>query len=182
MNTSQAIENLKNMATKSKAANDFFHSCATRERGRGTLTVRAIEQRMLKEGFLHPKQEYEAILGAMAQCGFGKAKLDRNGRVAALEGITAQINSIGRAVIEGVEPKAYATRNKYSPISVPKPLQVIALPKKEALKPSVTKAEEKVQVTKALSGVEDLIRSILGNESIPSDRRIAAAQALLDAR
>lgn len=184
MNHTNAIETLRAMANKSKAANDFFHSLATRERGRGTLTVRAVEQRMKKEGFEHGADEYRSILGAMASLGFGTTKLDRSGRIEGLISITTQVRDIGRAVVEGVSGLSkFATRHKYSPLAMPKPLEVIALPKKEAMKPPVhnkTSELEMAQVKKALlSSVDDLVNTILKDESIPAERRIAAVQQLM---
>jgi hypothetical protein len=135
---------------------------------------------MKKEGFNYAPNEYRTILSAMASVGFGSAKANQRGEVEALVGVTTQIKDIGKLVVEGSgQLGKFATRHKYSPIpQMPKPLQVIALPKKEALKPPASQAEKK-EVVKALGGVEELLRSILGNESIPSERRIAAAQALL---
>lgn len=186
MNHTNAIETLRAMANKSKAANDFFHSLATRERGRGTLTVRAVEQRMKKEGFEHDAEVYRDIFAAMASVGFGHPRTNRMGRIEGLDGVTVQLRDIGLAVIQGVSGLSkFATRHKYSPLAMPKPLEVIALPKKEAMKPPVHSKPsefEKAQVKKALlSSVDDLVNTILKDESIPAERRIAAVQQLLQA-
>lgn len=189
MTNAQAIQTLRDLASKSQAAADFFLSCATRQRGRGTLTVQAVEQRMLKEGFNHAADEYRSVLNKLAEVGFGSTSFDRQGRLRALVNITTQLKDIGLAVVgSGTSIATLKQRNKYASLkavpTIPKPIQVIALPRREAEKPPglrPTEAERAQVKRELLSSVDGLVKAILSDTSIPAERRTAAALALLEA-
>lgn len=160
MDPKKALEALKMISKTNKAASDLFHDFALRERTRGQLTVRAVSLRMQKQGFKHESKEYADVLKALADCGFGQIKTNRRGNVVGLFGIKATLQSIGQAVVgKGARLQNYAPRNKYSPIPVSQ------APKEE--------------VIQALSSVDRLVRSILEDGTIPAERRIEAARALM---
>lgn len=174
MELARAIEILKNMATTNKAANDVFHDFATRERARGQVTLRALTLRMKKEGFNHDAKAYAQVLKSLADCGFGDLRMNKRGNVIGVFGIRTTLQSIGKAIIGRTEKVIkYAPRNKYSPLKsepVPEP----------ALDPKkIEPREAKREILRALSGVDNLVRAILNDTSIPTDRRVEAAMVLL---
>lgn len=161
MDPKKAIETLKTIAKTNKAASDLFHDFALRERTRGQLTVRALSMRMQKQGFNHSTKEYADVLKALADCGFGQIKTNRRGNVVGLFGIKTTLQSIGNMVVgKSRELKNFAPRNKYSPLPVTQ--------------------EPKEEVIQALSSVDRLVRSILEDGTIPAERRIEAARALME--
>jgi hypothetical protein len=117
---------------------------------------------MKKAGFTHSSAQYADGLKLLAECGFGELKYNKRGNVVGLFGVKTTLASIGQAVVgKKTQLKNYAPRNKYSPI------------------PASPTAQEKREVLKALSGVDNLVRSILSDTTIPAERRIEAARALL---
>lgn len=174
MEHTKAIEVLKSLATKNTAANDVFHDFATRERARGQVTLRALILRMKKQGFSHDPKAYASILKALADCGFGELRTNRAGNIIGVFGIRVTLQSIGAAVI-GRETQVikYAPRNKYSP------LKAETKPEPELKPKKVEPREAKREILRALSGVDNLVRAILDDPSIPTDRRVEAALVLL---
>lgn len=170
----KAIETLKAMAQKNKAANDMFHDFALRERARGQVVVRSFNNRMKAQGFTHAPQEYGDVLKAMAECGFGDIKYNRVGNVIGLFGIKTTLSSIGQAIVgkRGVLTN-YAPRNRYSPLKADPTPEI----KLEERKP--TPREEKREILLTLSGVPNLAKAILEDTSVPSDNRVNAVLALL---
>lgn len=175
MEHAKAIAMLKSAAAKSPAINDMMHDFATRERARGQVTVRALYNRMKKQGFEHNSLSYAEGLMVMSQAGFGDLRTNKRGGVIGLFGVRTTLASIGEAVVgKKGQLRNYAPRNKYSPIPVS------STTSKPALKMSqMTSHEAKREVLKALSGVDNLVRSILSDTTIPAERRIEAARALL---
>ncbi len=174
MEHAKAIAMLKQAASKSQAIHDMFIDFGTRERARGQVTVRAFYNRMKKAGFTHSSVQYADGLKVLAECGFGELKYNKRGSIVGLFGIKTTLASLGHAVVgKKGELKNYYSRNKYSPIPVPKQPEPVLTPA------PVTQREAKREVLRALSGVDNLVRSILSDTTIPADRRIEAARALL---
>lgn len=169
MEMQKAIETLRNMASKSSAANDLFHSFATRQRARGQLTVRGIQLRMKKEGFNHKNAEYADILKGMADCGIGKLKRNSRGTVYALTNITIQLQSLGKSIIERkVMLKNNAPRHRYSPIKAD-PAPVVQAPVKQ-------------QVLTSLATASSLIEAIVKDTSVNPDTKVKLIQTVLEAK
>lgn len=174
MEHAKAIAMLKSAASKSPAINDMMHDFATRERARGQVTVRALYNRMKKAGFTHNSRSYAEGLMVMSQAGFGDLRTNKKGGIIGLFGVRTTLASIGESVVgKKGQLRNYAPRNKYSPLPVPKAPDPVLTPA------SVTTREAKREVLKALSGVDNLVRSILSDTTIPAERRIEAARALL---
>ncbi len=174
MEHAKAIAMLKSAAAKSQAIHDMFIDFGTRERARGQVTVRAFYNRMKKAGFTHSSVQYADGLKVLAECGFGELRYNKRGNIVGLFGVRTTLASIGQAVVgKRGELRNYAPRNKYSPLPASKPTEP-ALTEKP-----VTPREAKREVLKALSGVDNLVRSILSDTTIPAERRIEAARALL---
>lgn len=174
MEHAKAIAMLKSAAAKSQPISDMFHDFATRERARGQVTVRAFYNRMKKHGFTHTSLQYADGLKLLAECGFGELKYNKRGNIVGLFGIRTTLASIGEAVVgKKGQLKNHAPRAKYSPVAV----SVVPEP---VLTPApVTTREAKREVLKALSGVDNLVRSILSDTTIPAERAVAAVRALL---
>lgn len=163
MDKAKAIEVLKQAANKSQAISDMFHDFATRERARSQVTVRSFYNRMKKHGFKHGPQDYADGLKVLAECGFGEIRTNKRGNVVGLFGVRTTLESIGKAVVgKKNELSVFVPRHKYSPIIV-----------------TPYEANDKRVVMKTLSGVDNLVRSILGDTSIPAERAVAAVRALL---
>lgn len=174
MEHAKAIAMLKSAAAKSQPIHDMFIDFGTRERARGQVTVRAFYNRMKKAGFTHSALQYADGLKVLAECGFGEIRYTKRGNVLGLFGIRTTLMSIGHAVVgRKGQLSNYAPRHKYSPLPATIPPQPILADK------SVTTREAKREVLKALSGVDNLVRSILSDTTIPAERRIEAARALL---
>lgn len=174
MEHAKAIAMLKSAAAKSTAINDMMHDFATRERARGQVTVRALYNRMKKQGFTHNSRSYAEGLMVMSQAGFGELRTNKRGAVVGLFGVRTTLASIGEAVVgKRNQLRNYAPRNKYSPLPATIPPQPVLTPA------PVTTREAKREALKALSGVDNLVRSILSDTTIPAERRIEAARALL---
>lgn len=174
MEHAKAIAMLKSAASKSQPISDMFHDFATRERARGQVTVRAFYNRMKKAGFTHSSMQYADGLKVLAECGFGELKYNKRGNIIGLFGIRTTLASLGHAVVgKKGQLSNYAPRHKYGPIAVSKVPEPVLTPV------PVTTREAKREVLKALSGVDNLVRSILSDTTIPAERRIEAARALL---
>ena len=173
MDKQKAIETMRKAAYKSKAIHDMFLDFATRERARGQVTVRAFYNRMKKHGFKHGSTEYADGLRVLAECGFGELRLNKRGNVVGLFGIRTTLQSLGQTVVgQRGDLRNYGPRSKYSPIKADVPVERLVEHKQDP-------REEKREVLKALSGVDQLVRSILSDTTIPAERRIEAARALL---
>lgn len=169
MNTNNAINALKELSSKSKAASDFFHDCALRERTRGQITLMGLKLRMKRSGFEYSTAEYANILKAMADCGFGTLRLDSKGKIFALINVKTTLQSIGRAVVSGSPDsplKNLAPRHKYSPLVASEdPIEV----------PKAAKA----QVLRTLAGATSLIKAIVQDTDVSTDTKIKMLDALL---
>lgn len=175
MDHTKAIMTLKQAATKSQAINDMFHDFAMRERARGQVTVRAFYNRMKKQGFNHTSTQYADGLKVLAECGFGELRRNKRGNVVGLFGVKTTLASIGQAVVgKKGQLKNWGPRNKYSPV-----MGTYKEPDQPVLDTYKDPREAKREVLKALSGVDNLVRSILSDTTIPAERRIEAARALL---
>lgn len=164
MDKAKAIEACKQAAKTNQAINDMFHDFALRERARGQITVRAFYNRMKKQGFEHNSLDYAEGLKLLAECGFGELRRGKKGSVIGLFGVKTALQSLGQVVVgKRRELKNYAPRAKYSPIAV-----------------STPPVSVKAQVLQDLSGVDNLVRAILQDDSIPPMKRIDAARLLLD--
>lgn len=175
MEHAKAITMLKSAAAKSQAIHDMFIDFGTRERARGQVTVRAFYNRMKKAGFTHSSAQYADGLKVLAECGFGELKYNKRGNIVGLFGIRTTLASLGHAVVgKKGQLSNYAPRHKYSPVMVPSETSEPILKVSQ-----MTSHEAKREVLKALSGVDNLVRSILSDTTIPAERRIEAARALL---
>lgn len=165
----KAIETLRHLAKTNKAADAVFHDFATRQRARGQVTVRALHQRLKNEGFSYGQGQYAEVLKALANAGIGEARTGKTGRLVAIVGIRATLASIGRAVI-GNETvvRPFRKRPFYQPL--PSSTNSIAAP---------PNTEAKREIVNILSGVDNLVRTVLNDASVPAGRRIEAAMALL---
>lgn len=174
----KVIETLRIMASKSKVANDVFHDFAARERARNQLTVDTLYYRMKAGGFNYSKEECRDVIRGLGSLGIGTLKTNNSGKVIALVDIRHTLQSVGKAAIaeRSMAPRLdpYAQRNKYSPLKVPQ-----ETPKPSLKVSQMTSHEAKREVLKAMSGVDNLVRSILSDTTIPAERRIEAARALL---
>lgn len=159
----KALQVLKEVASKNPAIDAMFHDFAMRERARSQVTIRAFYSRMKKQGFKHTSTEYAEGLKVLSKCGFGEIKLNRRGNVVGLFGVKTKLQSIGQAVVGNrKELKNYAPRSKYSPLPA-----------------SVETPHDKKEILVSLSGIDNLIRVILQDDTVPADRRVAAARELL---
>lgn len=174
MDTQKLIAALKDLAHKSKAANDVFHVFATRERTRNQVTVESLQARMTEEGFKHSNEEYGNVLKALADLGFGKIKTGRKGRIVALVEIKTTLQSIGEAAVGRRQILMnYAPRSRYSPLALPPEEAPVEAPKPEAAK------EETLNSLMGAATSANLIRTILEDQSVPADRKTSAVLALL---
>lgn len=170
METSKAIETLKQIAKKSQVANDTFHDFALRERARSQVTARALYYRMKKAGFTHTLAEYRDVLKALAECGFGTLKFNREGNVTGIFQVKVTLSSIGRSIVgKRGDLSSFSPRHRFSPISG----EVID-------KQPPAPAKEKTQVLDALTPVADLIRAVLSDSNVPAAKRVQVAKILLE--
>jgi hypothetical protein len=167
MAPNKAIETLKSLAKRSQAASDVFHEMAMRERTRNQITIRALALRMSKAGFKHPQSEYEVVLKALADCGFGNLKYSKRGRVTSVVGIQTTLQSIGKAVVQGADMlKNNAIRNKYSPIRITNdPVPARTEPQKQ-------------QVIRDLAKSADLVKAILDADA-PKEQKLELLNVLM---
>lgn len=174
MDHTKAIMTLKQAATKSQAIQDMFLDFAMRERARGQVTVRAFYNRMKKQGFNHTSAQYADGLKVLAECGFGEIRRNKRGNIVGLFGLKTTLASLGRAVVgKKGELRNFARRNKYSPVAVS------PMPQPELVRIKPTPRDEKREVLKALSGVDQLVRTILNDTSVDADTRVQAALVLM---
>lgn len=173
MENKKAIEVLKQAASKSQAIHDLFIDFGARERARGQVTVRAFYNRMKKQGFKHTSAEYADGLKVLAECGFGELKYNKRGNIVGLFGVRTTLASIGEAVVgKKGQLKNWGPRHKYSPISSePQTSQLMVF--------NPANRDEKREVLKALSGVDNLVRTILNDTSVDADTRVRAALVLM---
>lgn len=118
-NANQVIEVLKNEIQINPVANAVLHVWALRRRARNSVTVSALTQRMTKEKFDFPKEEYAKFLKGLANLGLGTLETDKKGRVKALKGIDITLQSLGKAVCDSKKSQltSFRARNKY--VSLP---------------------------------------------------------------
>ncbi len=175
----KVIETLRIMASKSKVANDVFHDFAARERARNQLTVDTLYYRMKAGGFNHSKDECRDVIKGLGTLGIGMLQMNSRGHITALVNIKHTLQSIGKAAIaerSATAPKleSYTQRNKYSRLAMSQ--KTSETPAKVS---QTTSYDAKSETLRALSGVDQLVRSILSDTTIPAERRIEAARALL---
>lgn len=97
MTTNMQIEQLKKEANSNPVAKDVFTMFASRKRARQNVQVDALERRMIKEGFSHPKEAYRSVLKFLVGVGFGKLDLGPGGKVRGIKELRTTLQSIGSA-------------------------------------------------------------------------------------
>lgn len=127
MNREQ-VEILRNEVKLNPIASEVFHLLAMRIRPRHTLTVSAIYQKMLTEGFKHSKQEYVPIVKALAKAGIGVLDFNSRGRVRGIKDIKATLQSVGAAALgtgENFKPYNRKERKAIQRVSTPRVLKTL---------------------------------------------------------
>lgn len=117
MDQVEAISTLKKEVAQNPAASAVFHVFATRQRARHMVSLRALSQRMEKEGFDFSPTEYSKVLRLLSDCGFGKLEKNKRGKVTALVEVKTTLQSLGAAVL-GQQKKvdAYHRRQMYKDV------------------------------------------------------------------
>lgn len=137
MNTTHAIDLVKQEAAKNPAANAALYVFALRKRTRHQVTLTSLVSRMKAEGFENFKAEdYAPLLKIMANAGFGKLATDAKGRVKGLKDINTTLQSIGAAAVSDVKGIAMldkaSPRHRFGKLSVPTvkaPTKAVEAPK-----------------------------------------------------
>lgn len=120
MKTEQIVLALREEASKSQIANDVFTMWAVRERSRNQVTLGALWQRMIKEGFKHAPQDYVPVLRLLAKLGLGTLHTAGKGKVVALKGVTRTLKSIGEAALgHKGNLQMLRIRNRYQDLPAP---------------------------------------------------------------
>lgn len=128
MSPKSMIEKLRAEVKVNPVLSAICHIFAVRERARQQVTIPALKQTMMKEGFDFKIADYEKALRFLANIGIGTLELDHNGKAKAIKGIRYTLQSLGAAAINENEkaPKRFAPRNQYA--DVPQPEQSVPRP------------------------------------------------------
>jgi hypothetical protein len=139
---SVVIEKLRKAASEDRVFNDIFHVFASRQRARRMVSVAALSQRLIKDGFHHSKEESRRFLKFLASLDLGKLERDRRGNIRALRDVTVSLQSIGLVAVATGKPgelKLFNKRNKFQdlPAKMVKSVESVK-PKDQQQQPSTS--------------------------------------------
>lgn len=98
MNKNQVFE-LQQSTKSNPIAQSIFTVLALRKRGRNTISVQALTEKMKHEGFNYTKKQCGDVLRTLDKLGLGHVEEDRKGRVKRLKDIKATLRSIGEVAV-----------------------------------------------------------------------------------
>lgn len=149
MTQNQAIETLKLKAATIPAVGAVLLQWSTRDRARNQVTLRALSQKMKREGYKHEPAEYALALKAMSEAGFGTLETDAKGKVKALKNIKVKLQSVGQSVL-GTDGslKPFRPRNRFQTLNT-KPVEATTAPKPPAQVVLKRRATDKIKVQKS---------------------------------
>ncbi len=126
MNQKEAIERVRQEASKNPAVNAVLHVWAMRQRARSQVTIRALAKTMQKEGFEFPVQDYARVVHLLAANGLGHLQRGPKGKVTGLSGIKVTLQSLGMAACgQGVTLKTFNQRTHFAKVQPPQPAQSV---------------------------------------------------------
>lgn len=163
MNKEQTIELLRNEVKTNTLVNGVFHLLAMRIRPRHTLTVSAIYQKMLGEGFKYKKQDYVEVITLLAKGGFGQIATNSRGRTIGLININCTLQSIALAALGNTNVfKPYVRKPLRSNVALKQNPRVL----KTLAKPPVAKLSVKLVLTVNGKPIDVVIPTNLTTEEL----------------
>ena len=176
MTTNMQIEQLKKEANSNPVAKDVFAMFASRKRARQNVQVDALERRMIKEGFSHPKEAYRSVLKFLVGVGFGKLDLGPGGKVRGIKELRTTLQSIGSAAYgEAAKVKNFKKRARFGDLGrVGVPAQIASPTEAPAVVEAVA-----VQDAAPVGVVSDKRQGAVDRRRAPRPYQVANAKVVL---
>lgn len=114
------IEALKREAEISRVAREVLTVFAHRKRDRSIITVKALRQYMLQQGFKNEPDDYANFITFLARQGVGQMMKSSKGKVLGIKNITVSLHSLGNVAMNGTpELKNFSSKPHYHRLELP---------------------------------------------------------------